>query len=189
MVQTTQKTWLGNLIAKVAAFFSGASNGIHDITVIADNIANTIKNSPLTGLLENALEMVIPASTGLVEAFKLELPNIVEKLNWALAAESKTPDALVIEGLAYLKTLKGTDDYVIQLNSFAAKVQKWFSDNLGYGLTIQAALLTPQIVHDPALLNIANSIVSDAQKVSNIVNEVVDETAAPGSIPAPAVTG
>lgn len=179
--QTTQ-TWLGKVFAKVASWFGNASGAIHDVVVIADNVANAIKSSPLTPVVETLLEKAIPASTGLVEAFKLELPNIVTKLNWAVAESSKTPDQLVADGLAYLQTLKGTDQYVIALHSFAATVQKWFSDNLGYGLTIQMALTSPQVVHNPALLDIANEVVS-------VVNTVVkDTTPTVADIPTPVTT-
>lgn len=179
MATTTTTTWLGRLFATVVSWFSKASAAIHDVTVLADNVTNAIKNSPITGGIETALEMSIPASTGLVEAFKLELPNIVTKLNWAVAEESKTPDQLVSDGLAYLESIKGTDDYVIQLNSLAAKIQKWFSDNQGLGLTIQQALLTPQIVHNPTLLSIATDVENALETTSKAVNSVVTATAQP----------
>ena len=176
-MSTTPTTWLGKLFATVASWFSKVSGPIHDVTVLADNIANAIKNSPLTSVAYTALEMAIPASTGLVDGFKLALPKIVTDLNWAVAEESKTPDQLIQDGLDYLKTIKGTDDYVIQLNSFAAKVQKWFSDNQGLGLTIQQALLSPQIVHNPTLLGIATDVQAVINEAPVIIDSVVAESA------------
>lgn len=176
-MSNTKTTWLGKLFAAIGAFFSGASAQVHDVTIIADRVANVIKSSPITSALETGIEMAIPASTGLVEAFKLELPNIVQKLNWAVAEETKTPDQMVQDAFKYLQSIKGTDDYVIQLNGFAAKVQKWLSDNQGLGLTIQQALLTPQIVHNPQLLGIANEVISNLKVVSGIVDTVVKDTA------------
>jgi len=177
MSTNTQTTWLSRLFASIVVFFSKAAPAIHDITVIADNVANVMKSSPITSIVETGLEMAIPASTGLVEAFKLQLPNIVTKLNWAVAEESKTPDQLVLDGIRYLQSVKGTDIYVVQLNSFAALVQKWLSDNQGLGLTIQQALLTPQIVHSPQLLGIANEVVADIKIASGIVDKVVADIA------------
>ena len=113
----------------------------------------------------------------MVDGFKLALPKIVTDLNWAVAEESKTPDQLIQDGLDYLKTIKGTDDYVIQLNSFAAKVQKWFSDNQGLGLTIQQALLSPQIVHNPTLLGIATDVQAVINEAPVIIDSVVAESA------------
>lgn len=182
--QTTQpqKTWLGRLIQKVGNWFTNEAKPIvHDIVVIADNVGNKLKASEAspTGLLhlfEVALPMVIPASTGLINAFQFELNKIVTDLNWAKAESGKTGDQIVQDGLTYLKSLKGTDDYAIQMHAFAAKTQKWFSDNLQAGLTIQQALTTPSIVHDPTLSLIANEIIKDVQGVSQVADAVADTT-------------
>lgn len=173
------QTWLGKLFSTIASWFSKAGPVVHSITIIADNVANAVKNaeaSQLGQLFEVGLEMAIPASTGLVNAFKLELNVIVTDLNWAVAEEGKTGNQIVQDGLTYLASIKGTDNYAVQLHAFAAKVQKWFSDNLGAGLTIEQALLTPQIVHNPALLGIANEIIGDVEGAQKVVNTVVDET-------------
>lgn len=180
----TQKTWLGRILQSVANWFTKeAKPAVHDIVVIADNIGNALKKSEAspTGLLhlfEVALPMVIPASTGLVNAFQFALNKIVIDLNWAKAETDKTGDQIIQDGLKYLASIKGTDDYVIQMHAFAAKTQKWLSDNLQAGLTIQQALMTPQIVHDPTLFGIAQELIGDVNIASQAVNTVADETQA-----------
>lgn len=163
-MSTTNKTWLGNLIAKVAAWFSTASNDLHDFTVIADNLVNAIKKieaSTVGQFLETTVEILIPASTGLVNAFKLWLPVVVIDLNWALQEEGKTNEQKITDAAAYLIKLKviNPDAYATQANALNALIQKWLGDNSGIGTTIQQALVSAPIVHDPSLLNINQPLV------------------------------
>jgi hypothetical protein len=153
------KTWLGRIFATIASWFSSASGAVHDLTVLADNLANAIKNleaSTVGTFIETTVEMLIPASTGLINAFKLWLPVIVTDLNWAVAEEGKTPEQILADAIAYLNKIKVTNPnaYAGQLNTLNALIQKWFSDNQGLGLTIQAALTAAQVVHDPSLTSL-----------------------------------
>jgi hypothetical protein len=148
--------FLSNLWEKVKTFFHGASTQVHSIVDIADKIANAIKlaeASQVGQLLETGLEAFIPASTGLVNAFKLWLPKIVTDLNWAVAENGKTDAQKVQDAVAYLASIKGTDAYAAQLNTLNALIQKWLSDNQGAGMTIQQALTVSQVNHNPDLVS------------------------------------
>lgn len=148
-------SFLASLWEKVKTFFHGASIAVHSIVDIADKIANAIKTveaSQVGQLLETGLEAFIPASTGLINAFKLWLPKIVTDLNWAVAEEDKTDTQKVADAVAYLASIKGTDVYAAQLNTLNALIQKWLSDNQGAGITIQQALTVSQIIHNPDLV-------------------------------------
>lgn len=177
-----QKTWLGRLIQRFADWVSNtAKPEIHDVAVMADKIGNAFKASEAspTGLLhlfEVALPMIIPASSGLVNAFQFALSKIVTDLDLAVAETDKTGDQIIMDGLKKLESLKGTEDYAIKMHSFAAKVQMWFSANLQLGITIEQALTLPAIVHDPTLSKIANEIMGDIKGASGVVDTVVDET-------------
>lgn len=149
------ETTLAKLWDKVKSLFSSASSEVHTIVSIADKIANEIKTleaSQVGQFLEVTLEALIPASTGLVNAFKLWLPVIVTDLNWAVAEEGKTNTQKISDALTYLASIKGTDVYASQLNTLNALIQKWMSDNQGAGVTIQQALTMAQVVHNPDLV-------------------------------------
>lgn len=154
---TSVKTWLSKAWTTIKTFFDKASNQVHDLTVIADNLANALKNAEASNIgqfLETTVEMIIPSSTGLINAFKLWLPVVVAKLNWAVAEEGKAPQQVVADAVSYLQGLKTSDPdlYAAQLNTLNALIQKWFSDNQGAGLNIQQALATTQVVHNPDLI-------------------------------------
>lgn len=147
--------FLGNLWDKVKSLFHTASSKVHDIVTIADNVANAVKTleaSTVGQFIESGIEALIPASTGLVNAFKLWLPVIVTDLNWAVKEEGKTDAEKVADAVAYLESIKGTDVYASQLNTLNALIQKWLSDNHGAGLSIQQALTISQVNHNPDLV-------------------------------------
>lgn len=156
---TTQKTWIGNLLAKIAAFFAGATNAAHDFAVVADNLANAIKTaeaSTLGQLFETGLEMLIPASTGLVDAFKLYWPKLLVTLNLAVQETGKTDEQIIIDGAAALAKMKGIDPnaFAVVMTGISAHVKQWFMDNTGSGGTIQQSILTQVIAHDPTLATV-----------------------------------
>ena len=149
---------LSNLWDKVKSFFSGASNQVHDIVTIADKIANEIKTldeSTVGQFLTSTIVTIIPAASGLVNAFQLWLPKIVTDLNWAVKEEGKTDAEKVTDAVNYLTSLKASnpDAYASQLNSINALIQKWLSDNQGAGLNIQQALTISQVNHNPSLVS------------------------------------
>jgi hypothetical protein len=146
--------FLETLWNKVKSLFSGADTLVHTIVTTADNLANAIKNleaSQVGQFLEVGLEALIPASTGLINAFKLWLPVVVIDLNWAVKEDGKTDAEKVADAVAYLESIKGTDAYAAQLNTLNALIQKWLSDNQQGGLTIQQALTISQVNHNPDL--------------------------------------
>ena len=172
-------TWLSKILAKVASYFGNASNEIHDVAVISTNVVNAIKNaeqSNIGQLVETGLEMVIPASSGLINAFKLWLPVVLKDLNWVVGETNLNltlPDLqnYLSAAASYLSTIKGTDVYAAQLNSLNALVQKWFSDQRGLGLTMPQALLTPQAVYNPNLVqDIPHVVLPNPYKP--VINEV-----------------
>jgi hypothetical protein len=147
--------FLADLWEKVKSLFHTATSEVHNIVTIADNIANQIKTleaSAVGQFLEATIETLIPASTGLVNAFRLWLPKIVTDLNWAVKEAGKTDAEKIADAVAYLESIKGTDAYAAQLNTLNALIQKWLSDNQGAGLTIQQALTISQVNHNPDLV-------------------------------------
>jgi len=152
---TTSNGFLAKLWDKVKSLFHSASGAVHTIVTVADNIANEIKTleaSQIGQFLETTVETLIPASTGLVNAFRLWLPKIVTDLNWAVKEEGKTDAEKIADAVAYLESIKGTDAYAAQLNTLNALIQKWLSDNQGAGMTIQQALTISQVNHNPDLV-------------------------------------
>lgn len=152
-------TWLSRLFTKVAAFFSGLDDKVHDATLIANNVGNAIVkaiNSPEGQLLTLGLEMAVPAATGLMDGIKLALPVIITKVNSAATETSKTGEQQLLDGLHYLAIIRENDPdlFAAKMNSIVALVAKFFSDNQGLGASIQQILTTTQIVHNPQILDI-----------------------------------
>ena len=153
-------TWLSRLITKAAIFFSLMDDKVHDAALIANNVGNAIvkaMTSPAGHLLTIGIEMAVPASTTLVEATKLALPAIMTKVNTAAFETSKTGEEQAADALHYLLILRTTDPdlFAIKMNGIVALVNKFFTENMGLGTTIQQILPTTQIVHNPELLNVA----------------------------------
>lgn len=176
MSTTNQKTWLGNLLAKIGAWITGAKDEVHDLAVIADNLANVIKKaeaSTIVQTLETTVEMIIPASTGLVNAFKLYWPKLVTVLNLAVAETNKTDTQIMVDGAQALAVMKGLDPnaYAGTMNTIASMIKQWFDDNMGLAAgTMQTALITQQLVHDPSLASILNIPSVDVTNVATPID-------------------
>lgn len=149
--------FLENLWDKVKSLFSKADTLVHTIVTLADELVNKLKDleeSEAGQFLETAIETLIPASTGLINAFRLWLPIVVTDLNWAVQEEGKTSEEKIADAIAYLTKLKviNPDAYAAQLNTINALIQKWLSDNQGAGLNMPQALTITQVNHNPDLV-------------------------------------
>jgi hypothetical protein len=125
-------------------------NKLKDYAHIADDLVNKIKaaeGSPTGQVIENIIEAVIPASTGLISAIKLALP----KLQAALlnVEEGKIPHELEAEFLNWLQSLKGKDAvaYAGVLTTINAWVQKQLAENSGIPLSPADAITAASVVH------------------------------------------
>ncbi len=188
-MSTTQTSWLSNLLAKIGSWFSTATTETHDFAVIADNLANTVKTveaSTVGQVFETTLEMIIPASTGLVNAFKLYWPKLITTLNLAVAETGKSDTQIVVDGAGALNKMKGIDPnaYATTVTGIAANIKQWLMDNTGSGGTIQQGIITQVIAHDPSLATIIGKPVV-ATSTSAPVNAVDDAPYKINNIPAP----
>jgi hypothetical protein len=158
-MSTEKKTWLGRLFQKLAAWVSTADDKLHDAAMIANNIGNAVVKamaSPQAQLLLDEIEMVVPASTGLVEALKLQVPVIVNKVHTVSTVLGTSGEQQAMESLASLALIAKSDPdlFATKVDGIVALVIKFISDNQGLGATIQQVLPMPQIVHNPDLVNV-----------------------------------
>lgn len=141
--------WIKSLSPAGQAIISTADKLVNELKVLEASDAGQF--------LEGTIEAVVPASTGLVNAFKLWLPVVVTDLNWVVVEEGKTDAQKIADAVAYLKQLKisNPDAYAGQLNTLNALIQKWMSDNQGEGITMPQALAISQINHSSDLLEVS----------------------------------
>ena len=145
------ETFVSNLFSKILNWIKGAEAKLKPVLDIAENILNALKTfdaSALGQTVEGLIETVIPASTGLINAFKLQLPVWLIKLNWITNEDNKTFDQQWTDALAYLDTLKGGSEYAVQLNSLKALFTEFFAGNGKDVVNIQQALTLAQAHHD-----------------------------------------
>lgn len=140
-------TSISSLFHKVLTWIKGAEDKLHPAIKIAEDLVNALK-SPQAETVEAIIETIVPASTGLINAVKLLLPSILEKLKWVDTEVTKDLNSQWDDAIKYLESLKGTDEYAVQLNSLKALLTKFFAQNAGQDLTIQQALVLSQPTHD-----------------------------------------
>lgn len=144
-------TDISGLFQKVVAWIKGAEEKLKPVLTIAENVLNALKAfdaSAAGQTVESLIEAAIPASTGLINAFKLQLPVWLIKLNWITSEDGKTLDQQWADAQAYLNTLKGGSEYAVQLNSLKALFTEFFGSNGTDVVNIQQALVLAQPSHD-----------------------------------------
>lgn len=144
-------TTISGLFQKVLTWIEGAEQKLKPVLTIAEDVLNALKafNASVVGqTVESIIETAIPASTGLIDAFKLQLPVWLIKLNWITNEDNKTLDEQWADALTYLNTLKGGSEYAVQLNSLKALFTEFFGSNGTDVVNIQQALTLAQASHD-----------------------------------------
>lgn len=149
------ETFLSDLFHKIGDWLKGAEKELATPIKIAEDVLNGLKSfdgSVIGQTLETAIETWIPASTGLINAFKLQLPIWLQELNWLSAETGKTLDEQWQDALTYLSTIKDADVYASQYNTLKALFIKFFGTNAGSVVNIQQALTLGQPTHDASIL-------------------------------------
>lgn len=147
---TDAENWLSKAWKSVTAWITKAEVTLQPAIVIAENVLNAIKafdGSVVGQTVESIIEAEIPAATGLINAFKLQLPVWLIELNWISAESSKSLEDQWGDALAYLATIKDADVYASQLNTLKALFTKFFGNNEQLPVTIQQALTLAQPTH------------------------------------------
>lgn len=160
-METPQKdTWLSRTFSKLVNWLTKEKSQLHDLTIVADNIGTALVKemaSPVYEAIKTALEMAIPASTGLFNAFELELPNIMVRLGWTIREEGKTDEQIILDGLSHIKAfhIGDPDAFAVKIAGLVSLAGKFFSSNMGVAATIQQWLTLNQMVHNPNLLDVS----------------------------------
>lgn len=142
-------TSLSQLFHKVIDWIKGAEEKLHPVIVIAENVLNALKSfndSTIGKTVIAIVEAEIPASTGLINAFQLQLPIWLVELKWIDGESTKTLEEQWQDAQAYLKTVS-PDVYASQYNTLKALFIKFFADNGGAVVTIQQSLVLAQPTH------------------------------------------
>lgn len=145
-------TILESIWNSIKNFLSNLTHAVHDYASIANNIVNalkTLEQSQVGQFIETTLETLIPASTGLVNAFKLELPNIFKILELVTDETSKTSEQIVADGVAALQALKVSNPklYALKTAGLATFTSEFFTNNNGEQATFGQLLALGQSVH------------------------------------------
>lgn len=150
------QTFLGKIIATVVAIFHKVAPVVDQFVLIADSIVNELKvleASNIGQFLETTLETLIPASTGLVSAFKLALPKVAGILTAGAIELGKTDQQKMTDLISYLSGLKTSDPvlYAGTLNTLNASIQQFLTTNSGVLLSVPQSLMIAQVAHNPTL--------------------------------------
>lgn len=148
--------WLSNLFASILTWISGKEKELAPAITIADNVLNAIKtfeSGAIGQTIEGVIEAEIPASTGLINAFKLQLPIWLIELNWIKSEAGKNLTDQWNDAMTYLNSI--TDDKVraSQYNTLKALFIHFFGSNSSDGLiNIQQALTLAQPTYNSDIL-------------------------------------
>lgn len=151
---STQENFLEKVWDIVKNIFSKSTNVIQDIAGIANNFVNALKAaeaSPTGQAIESIIELVIPSSTGLINALKLAFPKVQEQL--ANIESGKTEAEIEQLFLQWLQGLKVADPvlYAGTLTTLNAWVQTFLANNQGQDLPVENALTNGVVLHKAAL--------------------------------------
>jgi len=148
--------FLSNLFQKIFAWITAAEHVLSPIIAIAETLLNALKDfdSSVVGqTVEGIIEAYIPASTGLINAFKLQLPIWLIDLGWIKNEAGKTLDEQWQDALNYISTIQDPKVKAVQLASLKALFMHFFGTNTGAlvngkQLTIQQMIVLSPPTHD-----------------------------------------
>ena len=152
--------FLSNLFKAIFAWISKAEHVLQPVISIAETLLNALKTfdqSALGQTVEGIIEAYIPASTGLINAFKLQLPIWLIDLGWIKNEAGKTLEQQWQDALTYLATIKDPNVKATQLAALKALFLHFFGTNTGAlvdgkALTIQQMIVLSPPTHDPNIV-------------------------------------
>lgn len=153
---TTQKTWIGQLIADIVNIFHKAETVVDDIFKMADDFVNqakTLESSQIGQFLESGIESLFPASTAIINAVKIWFPQAAAKLAGVQGTVAST-EGKVQAFIDHITSLKESDPtlYAGTLNTLNADLQQLIAGVKDVTtLTPQMSIAGAQVAHDPAL--------------------------------------
>lgn len=151
------ENWLSNEFQTIVAFIAHKEQQLAPAITIAENLLNGIKSFE-GGIIGKGIELVletyIPASTGLINAFKLQLPIWLIELNWLKSESDKSLTEQWEDALSYLNSISNDQVKASQYNTLKALFIHFFGTNSAEGLiNIQQALVIAQPSHDSTILS------------------------------------
>lgn len=142
--------FIGKEWHQFTAWLQAEETKLKPVITIAENVLNGIKDfeiSPEGQALEGLLETLIPASTGLVEAFNLQLPVWLVQLKWIENEDNKTLSEQWADAQAYLATIIDPHVYATQFASLKALFTVFFGGDGTNVVNIQQAITLSQPSH------------------------------------------
>lgn len=143
-------TWISEEITKALNWIKGAETKLAPVINIAENVLNGLKTfeaSTLGQLVESVIEAEIPASTGLINAFNLQLPVWLIELNWIKSETGKSLTEQWEDAQSYLNSITDPNVKASQYNTLKALFSNFFAQNEGIETTIQQMLTLAQPTH------------------------------------------
>jgi len=155
------ESFLSNLFKKIWAWITAAEKQLVPIIDIAEGLLNALKkfdNSIVGQTVEGIVEQFVPASTGLINAFHLQLPIWLIDLGWIKNEAGKSLTEQWQDALNYLNTIQDPKVKAVQLAALKALFLHFFGTNSGAlvngkELTIQQMIILSPPTHDPEIVS------------------------------------
>lgn len=152
--------FLSGLFKKIVFWITAAEHALGPVITIAETLLNALKSfdqSVVGQTVEGLIEQYIPASTGLINAFKLQLPVWLIDLGWIKNEASKTLEEQWADALVYINGIQDPKVKATQLAALKALFLHFFGTNSGtvvngQPLTIQQMIVLSQPTHDPNIV-------------------------------------
>jgi hypothetical protein len=153
--------FLSNLFHKILEWLKIAEKELVHVIPIAETLLNALKKfdeSAVGQTVEGIIETYIPASTKLIDAFKLQLPIWLIDLGWIKNEVGKTLEDQWKDALNYLATIQDPKVKATQLIALKTLFLHFFGVNMGVTvngkeLTIQQMSILAPPTHDPSIVS------------------------------------
>lgn len=154
-------TDLANLFKKILGWIEKAEKALGPVIPIAEGLLNGLKSfdSSVVGqTVEGIIEQFVPASTGLINAFKIQLPIWLIDLKWIQNEGNKTLEEQWQDAMTYLNGIVDPKIRATQLASLKALFMHFFGTNTGAlidgkELTIQQMMVLSPPTHDANIVS------------------------------------
>jgi hypothetical protein len=154
-------TDIANFFKKLVGWIEKAEEKLKPVLDVAENLLNQLKNfeaSPAGQTVEALIEAWVPASTGLINAVKLQLPVWLKDLGWVKDEVGKSLDQQWQDALSYLNGIADHNVKATQLNALKSLLTHFIATNTGVTVnekefTIQQAMVLAQPSHDPSIID------------------------------------
>lgn len=154
--------WLVTAFHSVINWITNAEKKLSPALSIAENLVNRFKAfeaSTAGQSLEALIESVVPASTGLIDAIKLQFPKWFTAMRLIDGEITKPLDEQGQDAINALQKVKALDidTYAGDLNTLKALITKFVATNSGDmgTITMPQSLMLAQPSHDPSLTEAA----------------------------------